>query len=67
MREEGNLYYFDGYHWIKFFNYNDLDPYFTNGIRAVGGKSRSEFMFIDYIMGYPLLLKDNKWSCEFIL
>ena len=65
MREERNLYYFDGYHWVKFFNYYDLDPYFTSGFLAVGGKSRNEFMFIASTMGYPLLLKDNKWTCEF--
>ncbi|MFA7361108.1 MAG: hypothetical protein WC139_08735 [Candidatus Kapaibacterium sp.] len=64
MREKGNLYYFNGYNWIKFFNITDLDPYFTRGFLAVGGKSRSEFMFIASSMGYPLLLKDNKWSCE---
>lgn len=61
---DNNFCYFDGYHWIKFFNYYDLDPYFLTGIFACGGKSRNEFMFTSITTGFQLLLKDNKWSWE---
>lgn len=63
LNVKSELYNFEDNHWIKFFDIDDLDPYFVNGILACGGRSKNEFMFTPST-GFPLLLRDNKWSWE---